>query len=223
MPGNDPAHLGGDTWAADAAMKIMENENWSGMLLTMGGIDKIGHMWGGGLVDNTITTGPDAMVHMPFVAKNADDQVGRIIQKLRDLQRARRHAHRADRRPRRADGHELLRRQRPGRRQHELVLRPVGQRRQRLPDAVARPGAADRDRQRGVLATRARPSRPGCIDQSAAKKTRGGAHGHAHAARRHRDLHPRRRPLRARHGDQDVDQDDAVRVSSGGSCTARSW
>lgn len=85
VPGNDPAHLGGDTWAADAAMTIMQNENWSGMLLTLGGVDKIGHMWGGGLVDNTITSGPDAMVHMPFIAKNADEQVGRVIQKLRDL------------------------------------------------------------------------------------------------------------------------------------------
>ena len=25
----------------------MDNEDWSGMLLTVGGIDKAGHMWGG--------------------------------------------------------------------------------------------------------------------------------------------------------------------------------
>ena len=29
-PGNDPKHLGGDTWVADAATAMMEKENWSG-------------------------------------------------------------------------------------------------------------------------------------------------------------------------------------------------
>ena len=45
-PGNDPNHLGGDTWAADAAIAMMKNENWSGMFVTLGAIDKAGHMWG---------------------------------------------------------------------------------------------------------------------------------------------------------------------------------
>ena len=40
------AHLGGDIWVADAAMEMMENEHWSGMFVTLGGIDKAGHMWG---------------------------------------------------------------------------------------------------------------------------------------------------------------------------------
>ena len=46
FPGHDKAHLGGDTWAADAAMKMMEREDWSGMFVTLGAIDKAGHMWG---------------------------------------------------------------------------------------------------------------------------------------------------------------------------------
>ena len=45
--GRDPAHLGGDVWTTDAALAMMEREPWSGMLLTLGSIDKASHMWGG--------------------------------------------------------------------------------------------------------------------------------------------------------------------------------
>ena len=41
-----PAHLGGDTWVADAATTMMKREHWSGMFLTLGAIDKAAHMWG---------------------------------------------------------------------------------------------------------------------------------------------------------------------------------
>jgi arylsulfatase A-like enzyme len=87
VPGFDPQHLGGDTWAADAAMSIMENENWSGMAVTLGGIDKIGHMWGGGIVDNAVYPPGSAaeMIHQRFITKNADDQLGRMLDKLRAL------------------------------------------------------------------------------------------------------------------------------------------
>jgi hypothetical protein len=87
VPGFDPAHLGGDTWAADSAMAIMQHENWSGMVVTLGGIDKIGHMWGGGLVDNaTYPPGsPEEMIHQRFITKNADVQFGRMLAKLRAL------------------------------------------------------------------------------------------------------------------------------------------
>ena len=48
IPGYDPNHQGGDVWVTDAAFDIMDHEtDWSGMLLTYGGIDKAGHMWGG--------------------------------------------------------------------------------------------------------------------------------------------------------------------------------
>jgi hypothetical protein len=87
VPGFDPAHLGGDTWAADAAMAIMQHENWSGMVVTLGAIDKIAHMWGGGLVDDAKYPkgSPEEMIHQRFITKNADDQLGRMLAKLRSL------------------------------------------------------------------------------------------------------------------------------------------
>jgi arylsulfatase A-like enzyme len=87
VPGFDQAHLGGDTWAADAAMAIMQNENWSGMVVTLGAIDKIAHMWGGGLVDDAVYPpgSPQEMIHQRFITKNADDQLGRMLDKLRAL------------------------------------------------------------------------------------------------------------------------------------------
>ena len=85
VPGKNEAHLGGDTWVADAAMKIMKRENWSGLFLTMGGIDKAGHMWGGLNDRPPYPPGARKMTHLPAVARNADEQVGRIISKLRRL------------------------------------------------------------------------------------------------------------------------------------------
>ena len=82
--GTDTAHLGGDVWTADAGMAMMENEDWSGMLLTLGSIDKMSHMWGG-RTDTGTYTGDAEQAHLRFIAKTADEQVGLIIQKLRDL------------------------------------------------------------------------------------------------------------------------------------------
>ena len=91
-PYTDPSayHESGDVWVADAAMAMMEHENWSGMFVTLSAMDKIGHMWGGGSVDNlrNYTWDPNSefnWVHMPFVAKNADAQLGRLIAKLKEL------------------------------------------------------------------------------------------------------------------------------------------
>jgi Type I phosphodiesterase / nucleotide pyrophosphatase len=85
-PGRDPNHLGGDVWTADAGMAMMENEPWSGMLLTLGSIDKASHMWGGITDDGTYPAGSDEeQAHLRFIAKTADRQVGRLVQKLRDL------------------------------------------------------------------------------------------------------------------------------------------
>ena len=90
-PFTDPAnyHESGDAWVADAAIDMIDHENWSGMFVTLSAIDKIGHMWGGGSVDNqgNYTWDPESMfnwVHMPFIAKNADNQLGRILDKLRE-------------------------------------------------------------------------------------------------------------------------------------------
>jgi hypothetical protein len=47
VPGYDPEHLGGDIWSADAAIDVIQHESdWRGMLVSMGDVDKVGHMWG---------------------------------------------------------------------------------------------------------------------------------------------------------------------------------
>jgi hypothetical protein len=77
--GKDLAHQGGDVWAADAAIDIMRNEDdWSGIFVSLPGVDKAAHMWGG--VDDD--GGTDPMTHMDFATKTADDQVGKILEEL---------------------------------------------------------------------------------------------------------------------------------------------
>jgi hypothetical protein len=85
VPGNDPDHLGGDTWVADAAMAMMENEDWSGMFVTMGGIDKAGHMWGADSDVQSAPGSPDYQTHVQFNAENADAQLGLMLDKLDEL------------------------------------------------------------------------------------------------------------------------------------------
>ena len=61
------------------------------MMVSLGGIDKLGHMWGpedvgyenGVDVDNTPGT-PGEMRHLPFIARTADEQVGRLVDALDD-------------------------------------------------------------------------------------------------------------------------------------------
>jgi len=86
VPGFDPERLGGDVWVADAGMEMMEKEDWGGMLLTLGAIDKASHMWGGITDTGTYPEGsPEEQAHLRFLAKTADEQVGRIVARLRDL------------------------------------------------------------------------------------------------------------------------------------------
>lgn len=86
VPGNDPAHLGGDTWAADAAIKMMANENWSGMFVTLAGIDKAGHMWGA-----QADTAPQdcstlaGQTHVRCAAENADVQLGKLLAQIKQV------------------------------------------------------------------------------------------------------------------------------------------
>ncbi len=87
VPGVDPLNpdrTGGDVWTTDAALAVMDNENWSGLLLTLGGIDKAGHMWGGLNDVPPYPPGADASTHMAALAKTADDQVGRLVKQLKD-------------------------------------------------------------------------------------------------------------------------------------------
>ena len=83
VPGFDQAHQGGDVWVTDVAFDVMDHEDWSGLLLTYGGIDKAGHMWGG-LNDRPPYDGGDPHVHMAELARIADEQVGRVVQRLKD-------------------------------------------------------------------------------------------------------------------------------------------
>jgi arylsulfatase A-like enzyme len=84
-PGPYADHRSGDAWVADAAIKFIDNEpNWASIHLNFGGIDKIGHMWGGPPSD-TVAWEPGNLlteVHMAFMAKNADDQLGKLIAEL---------------------------------------------------------------------------------------------------------------------------------------------
>ena len=95
MAGPYADHLSGDTWVADAAIDIINeqdgtdgNAEWSGLWVTFSAIDKIGHMWGGGAVDTIANYGwtPGTLfeqVHMPWAAKTADEQLGRVIAALK--------------------------------------------------------------------------------------------------------------------------------------------
>ena len=82
--GNDPAHLGGDVWTTDAAIEMMGKEtDWRGMMVTLGSVDKAAHMWG------TDDDGPSGVgddvyeqAHLPFAARTADVQVGRLLDAL---------------------------------------------------------------------------------------------------------------------------------------------
>jgi arylsulfatase A-like enzyme len=92
VPGNDPAHLGGDTWVADAAIQMMERENWSGMFVTMGGIDKAGHMWGA--QDDAANARPNCatltgQTHVKCAAENADVQLGKLLAEVKKVDQAR--------------------------------------------------------------------------------------------------------------------------------------
>jgi hypothetical protein len=81
--GHDPDHLGGDIWATDMALDVMDHEDdWSGIFVTLPGVDKAAHMWGG--VNDPGPTGLDGdpMTHLAFAAATADAQVGRIMDKL---------------------------------------------------------------------------------------------------------------------------------------------
>jgi len=83
VPGRDDFHVGGDNWSADAAIRVIEaDDTWNGMMVSLGAIDKMGHMWG---PEDEVTGPPGSdleMTHLPFAAKNADEQVGRIVDAL---------------------------------------------------------------------------------------------------------------------------------------------
>jgi len=80
VPGDDPAHLGGDTWTTDVALEVMAREDWAGLFLTFGGIDKIGHMLGE--QDSDGLTSVPSPYRLRDIAVNADAQLGRLLDAL---------------------------------------------------------------------------------------------------------------------------------------------
>jgi Type I phosphodiesterase / nucleotide pyrophosphatase len=83
VTGKDPAHLGGDVWAADAAVAVMRNEPaWNGIFVSLPGVDKAAHMWGGTSDPGPTGTDGDPMTHMAAATAEADRQVARIIAEL---------------------------------------------------------------------------------------------------------------------------------------------
>ena len=83
VTGHDPAHEGGDVWAADAAIEIMRNDpSWNGIFVTLPGVDKAAHMWGGVTDPGPTGADGDPMTHMPAATAEADEQVGKIMDEL---------------------------------------------------------------------------------------------------------------------------------------------
>ncbi len=93
FPGTDASalagHTGGDEWVADAAIEMIERENWSGMFLTLGGIDKSAHMWGAqsDVPPEDCSTG-EAQTHVACAAAIADEQFGRVLDAVEALDAA---------------------------------------------------------------------------------------------------------------------------------------
>jgi hypothetical protein len=83
VPGKDGR--GGDVWVTDVALELMSHENWSGLLLTYGGIDKVVHMLGeaepGPRPPQTREVRTE--FDLEHTARVADEQLGRVMERLK--------------------------------------------------------------------------------------------------------------------------------------------
>ena len=61
-----------------------EENAWSGIFVSLPGVDKAAHMWGGVNDPEGATPGYNPMTHMKFATATADAQVGRIMKALKD-------------------------------------------------------------------------------------------------------------------------------------------
>jgi hypothetical protein len=83
VTGKDPAHEGGDVWAADAAVEVMRNDpSWNGIFVSLPGVDKAAHMWGGTSDPGPTGADGDPMTHMAAATAEADRQVAKILAEL---------------------------------------------------------------------------------------------------------------------------------------------
>lgn len=79
VPGSDPAHLGGDIWAMDTALTLMEKEkDWRFLFVTLAGIDKLGHIFGEMDNPKMRRRAENLPYNLAKVLKIADEQVGRL-------------------------------------------------------------------------------------------------------------------------------------------------
>ena len=84
VTGHDPAHQGGDVWAADVAVEIMRKDpSWNGIFVTLPGVDKAAHMWGGVTDPGPTGADGDPMTHMAAATAEADRQVGKLMAELK--------------------------------------------------------------------------------------------------------------------------------------------
>ena len=70
---------GGDVWVADAAIALMEHEDWGSLLVTFGGVDKVGHMMG---ADHDLSSPNASEIHLVDQLHTADAQLGRLLDAL---------------------------------------------------------------------------------------------------------------------------------------------
>ena len=85
LTGDEPGHEGGDIWATDATLDIIEHDpNWSGLFVSLPSVDKAAHMWGGVNDPGPEGLDGDAKTHMEYATATADAQVGRIMDALEE-------------------------------------------------------------------------------------------------------------------------------------------
>jgi len=84
LTGDEPGHEGGDLWATDATLDIMEQDpEWTGLFVSLPGVDKAAHMWGGVNDPGPGGVDGDPKTHMDYATATADAQVGRIMAALK--------------------------------------------------------------------------------------------------------------------------------------------
>lgn len=79
VPGTDRAHLGGDVWTADAAIAILEREDWGALFVSFGGVDKVGHMFG---ADRDLDHPNPSKIRIAEQLRTVDEQIGRLLAAL---------------------------------------------------------------------------------------------------------------------------------------------
>lgn len=81
--GNDPGHLGGDIWVADAALTFFQAEpNWTAAFISFGALDKTLHALGEHEEPTKAAWAIENGLDLKTVLLRADEQLGRILDYL---------------------------------------------------------------------------------------------------------------------------------------------